>query len=66
MGFYTDCINPFHKPNHGFWSNGQVYSFSKICPECWYRALKMERNPQPITFIQEKPKAFKQCGSDTL
>ena len=38
MGFYTDCINPFHKPNHGFWSNGQTYSFAKMCPECWYIA----------------------------
>jgi len=36
MGFYTDCINPFHKPNHGFWSNLQPYSFAKLCPMCWY------------------------------
>jgi len=38
MGFYTDCINPFGKPNHGYWSNLQPYSFAKLCPECWYIA----------------------------
>jgi len=38
MGFYTDCINPFGKPNHGFYSNGQVYSFAKLCPLCWFIA----------------------------
>ena len=62
MGFYTDCINPYNLPNHGFWSHGQPCSFAKICDGCWYKAGHKE----PITFIQGKPKAFKQCGSDTL
>jgi len=38
MGFWTDCINPYGKLNHGFWSNAQIYSTAKMCPECWYRA----------------------------
>ncbi len=62
MGFWTDCINQFGKPNHGFWSDGQIYSFSKLCPLCWY----ILGHQKPITFIQGNPKAFKQCGSDTL
>ena len=62
MGFYTDCINPFGKPNHGFYSDGQIYSTAKLCPECWYIA----GHRKPNTFIRGNPKAFKQCGSDTL
>lgn len=39
MGFWTDCINPFHNPVvHAFWSNNQIYAYSKMCPACWYRA----------------------------
>ena len=45
MGFWTDCINPFHKSNHGFWSDRQIYSTAKLCPLCWYLAGHKE----PIT-----------------
>jgi len=61
MGFYS---NPFGKPNHGFYSNGQEYSFSKLCPECWY--IAGHREPTITPGYYKKPKAFKQCGSDTL
>ena len=38
-GFWTDCINPFNNPvKHGFWSNNQIYAYSKLCPVCWYKA----------------------------
>ena len=39
MGFWTDCINPFSNPvNHAFWSNNQIYAYSKMCPACWHKA----------------------------
>lgn len=47
MGFYTDCINPYGKPNHGFYSDGQIYSTAKLCPACWYRAGHRSPNATP-------------------
>jgi len=64
MGFWTDCINPYRKINHGFWSHGQPCSFAKICDGCWYQAG--HREPTITPGYNKKPKAFKQCGSDTL
>ena len=59
MGFWTDCSNPFHKPNHGFYSNGQQYAFSKLCPLCWFLAghkdLITIPGPLKKTRIDAKP-----------
>jgi len=67
MGFWTDCINPFNKPIHGFYSNNQIYSYQKMCPVCWNLALHLEKYKSPITLNQNsKPTSFKQCGTDTL
>jgi len=59
MGFWTDCINPFGKINHGFWSNRQIYSTAKLCPVCWriagHKKLMTVPGPLKKTRLDSKP-----------
>jgi len=66
IGSWVDCKNPFYRINHGYFRRIDFPSNQGFCPDCWNRMLRMERHPQPITTYRQKPKAFKQCGSDTL
>lgn len=63
-GHFVDCFNPYAKPTHAFYSHipPTQSDLAKLCGECWYIA----GHQKPNTFIQGNPKAFKQCGSDTL
>lgn len=54
MGFWTECINPFHSPvMHYFYSNGHIYDNAKMCPGCWYKAGHKELIYVPI---RQRPK----------
>jgi len=54
MGFWTDCINPLGKHNHGFWSHGQPCSFAKVCDGCWYRLGHKEPTYIPIPLKKDR------------
>jgi len=68
---WHDCINPFRLPPHGhdFIISNEYHTTlyaNKLCPMCWYKAQRMVRNPQPISFNRENVQAYKQAGPDTL